>query len=241
MLCKHALLITIFTVLPANAQSGEQNAKDPLRGVWRLQSWEIEGKDADLPQNPPWIIIKKDKVLYGGGELGSFSTDSRTSPKIIDITLQNPTRTYEGIYAVERDTLKLCVNRQTDGVKERPMEFDTKDHPEWRLLTFQRDKDRDNSAEGLSGFVGVQISADERTKTVKINAVIKKSPAEKAGVRMDDKLLAVAGNQVGTLKEVIGLIQKAQPGTELRLRIERDGKERDVAIKVGVLPFFFFD
>ncbi|MBI3409272.1 MAG: TIGR03067 domain-containing protein [Planctomycetes bacterium] len=235
------LFIVVSVPFLVFAQNGDDKSKDKLQGTWKLDGWELEGKAVDLPQSPPWLIIEKDKVLYGGGELATLTVDPRTTPKIIDLTFQDPKRVYEGIYTVDGETLKMCVNRLTDGVKERPSGFDTKDHPEWRLLVFKRDKERKNGAEGLSGFVGIAIQFKADTKAMNINSVIKKSPAEKAGVKMDDKLLSVGGEKAGELKGVVALIQKARPGTELNLRIERDGKERDIAIKVGVLPFYFLD
>jgi C-terminal processing protease CtpA/Prc len=148
----------------------------------------------------------------------------------------------EGIYVVDDDTLKICVNPATDGVKERPGEFSTKDKPGHRLLVFKRDKDRKpDSIEGLAGFVGVQIKVDDDSKQVMVVDTNKGSPAEKAGLKKDDVLLKIGDQDATDLKSVVNTIRKVKPGSELSLRINRDGKEKDLTVKATVVPFFPLD
>jgi uncharacterized protein (TIGR03067 family) len=241
MLCLLAFPALALAVGPA-ALAEPKKGLAPLQGTWKLTSMEINGRSVDVPQNPPRWVIKGNKVRYAGQELAVLTVDAGTTPKNIDLAFVSPKRILEGIYAVDKDTLKLCVNRQTDGVKERPQEFDTKDKAEWRLLVFTRDKaGAGEGKEGLDGFVGIQIAAGPNANEVVIGAVIKGSPAEKAGVKKDDLLVKVGAEEATGVQQVVALCRRAAPGSELTLRVKRDGKEQDIPVKVGVLPFFFLD
>ena len=55
----------------------------------------------------------------------------------------------------EIDTLKVCLNGQSAGVKERPTGFALDGHPAWRRLTFERIKPAD--ATPGPAFVGLVL------------------------------------------------------------------------------------
>jgi len=62
------------------------------------------------------------------------------------------------------------------------------------------------------------------------------SPAEKAGLKRGDVVIALNGKAVvepGALSREIAMMK---PGTEVQLRINRDGKERDLSVHIGQLP-----
>jgi uncharacterized protein (TIGR03067 family) len=242
MSAKIACLVAAVGLL-AGFVRAEDVAKDKLlQGAWKFESLEIDGKPAELPDNAYWWFIKGDKVLYGGSELAALTIDAETSPRCIDLAFRDPKRVFEGIYAIEDDTLKICVNPVTEGVKERPADFSTKGKPSARLLTFKRDKDRKaDSTEGLAGFVGIQIKAEDEGKQVVVVAAIPGSPADKAGLKKDDLILKVGDQDAQDLKSVVNFIRKVKPGVEVSLRVKRDGKEKDITIKATVLPFYLLE
>ena len=132
-------------------------AADPptdLQGTWRLISAEAEADGINLPDAKPTLVIKGNKVLYGGKEIATISADPAASPKVIDFKFNDPDRTNEGIYTLEKGTLKICLNGQSEGVKERPTGFNLDGHSAWRLLTFEKIKPEE--AGPGSGFVGIQ-------------------------------------------------------------------------------------
>jgi S1-C subfamily serine protease len=49
----------------------------------------------------------------------------------------------------------------------------------------------------------------------------------------------VGGSDVTDLRSVIDPVRQAKPGSKLEFHIRRDGKEKDVTVKVGILPFAF--
>jgi uncharacterized protein (TIGR03067 family) len=237
----------ILAALPTAAARGadEPARKGPLaalQGTWKLTALEADGKASDLPEAPFWWVVKGNKIYYGGQELARATADDTTRPRCIDLAFRNPERTLEGIYAVEAGTFKVCVNRSAEGVKERPSGFSTRDKTDWRLLTFKRDKDRKtDDVAGLGGFVGLTIQVDRDSQKVVVAAVQAGSPAMKAGLKKADVLVRVGTLEVSGLPGVIKSIRQAQPNTELVLRTRRGGKEQDVTVKVGVLPFFLLD
>jgi uncharacterized protein (TIGR03067 family) len=221
---------------PAAARAAEAPAE--LQGTWKLVSVEIQGKARDFTDGPPRWIIKGNKVRYGGDEIAQLTANAAAEPKIIDLEFLNPKKVYEGVYAVEKDTLQICVNNQTEGVKERPNGFSTKDRENWRLLVFERDKaEKPDPLAGMTGFLGVALRLDPERKEIIVNDVFDGSPAKKAGFRKDDVILQIADSAVTELRPAIDAVQRKKPGSELAFRIRRDGKERDLTVKLGVVPF----
>jgi uncharacterized protein (TIGR03067 family) len=221
---------------PAEARAAEAPAE--LQGTWKLVSVEIQGTSRDLTDGSPRWVIKGNKVRYGGDEIALLTANAAAEPKIIDVEFLTPKKVYEGIYTVEKDTLKICLNNQTEGVKERPNGFSTKDRENWRLLVFERDKaEKADPLAGMTGFLGVALRLDPEGKQLIVNDVFDGSPAKKAGLRKDDVILQIAGEKITELRPAIDAVRRTKPGSDLAFRIRRDGKERDLAVKMGVVPF----
>ena len=68
-----------------------------------------------------------------------------------------------------------------------------------------------------------------------ISGVEPGSPAEKAGLKSGDVVLGVNGKEINQLSELSGAIAATKPGNNARLQIWRDGKSRDVDVKVAEL------
>jgi periplasmic serine protease, Do/DeqQ family len=62
------------------------------------------------------------------------------------------------------------------------------------------------------------------------------SPAEKAGLKVGDIIVAVDGEKVREVRELQFRIMKTLPGTEITLTIIRGGKEQTIKAKVGEMP-----
>jgi uncharacterized protein (TIGR03067 family) len=237
-----ALLACVaLTLVGPAARADDKPKKAPaeLQGSWKLSSIEMDGKMIDpVGGGEPRWVIKGDKILYGGEEIIQFTADPSTTPRIIDLKFRDPENVYEGIYVVEKDTLKVCLNRKADGAKDRPGEFKTKDTGDWVLLAFEREKaPPKNLAEGLTGYAGIRIRNDEDQKATVVDAPIKGSPAEKAGLKKGDVVLKVGATAATDLETVIKAVRAAKAGEKLDFLVKRDGKEVTVTVKVGVFPF----
>lgn len=94
------------------------------------------------------------------------------------------------------------------------------------------------------GVLGVKISSvnnqliSERNlklggyEGVYVDTVLEKSAAEIAGLKQGDVILSVDDKNIRNASELIGLIGRHRPGDEVKLKINRDGKERDINVKL---------
>jgi len=228
MLPRLAVFLLAAQVFAADPPAG-------LQGSWKLVLVETDAGPADLPDARPALVIKADKLLHGGHEIARLTTDPAADPKVIDLKFDKPERTYEGIYSLEKDTLKLCLNGRSQGIKERPSGFTVDGHPGWRRLTFERVKPED--AGPGPGFVGLVLMFDEANKQILIQGTLDGSPAKAAGLRKDDVVLSIGGALVETLRGAVDSVRAVKPGGELALKVRRAGKEVDVTVTVAFVPF----
>ncbi|QNA91208.1 trypsin-like serine protease [Massilia sp. Dwa41.01b] len=69
-----------------------------------------------------------------------------------------------------------------------------------------------------------------------IAGVVRNGPADRAGVRPGDILLAVEGKKVANTGEMLNLIAGLAPGAKARLTLMRQNRESTVAVTVGKRP-----
>ncbi len=72
------------------------------------------------------------------------------------------------------------------------------------------------------GYLGVMGSAV-------IAAVMSGSPADKAGMRANDRVIAVDGHETGSWDDMVGIV-KASPGRRLDFAVERAGRRLDLMV-----------
>jgi putative serine protease PepD len=95
------------------------------------------------------------------------------------------------------------------------------------------------AAEGAAadGYVGIGINEDELDNgKVIIEAVARDSAAAKAGLKRGDRILKIGDTEVTDLKTLIDAVRKNKPGDEVKFKIERDGKEEEIKVKIGERP-----
>jgi len=69
-----------------------------------------------------------------------------------------------------------------------------------------------------------------------IAGVVRGGPADRAGMRPGDILVAVAGKQVSNTSEMLNLIAQLEPGEKAPLRILRKNREATLDVTVGKRP-----
>ncbi len=69
-----------------------------------------------------------------------------------------------------------------------------------------------------------------------IAQVLKGSPADRAGLKVGDIIVALNGKKLDSVRDLQFSIMKTKPGTEVELTIIRDGKRKTLRVKVGELP-----
>lgn len=86
------------------------------------------------------------------------------------------------------------------------------------------------------GWLGVRFAwSDASAERAEVAAVVPGSAAEEAGVRRGDVILRIDG-RAATRAEVERLAGRLSPGDEVRLRLLRDGRERDLRVTAGERP-----
>ena len=74
----------------------------------------------------------------------------------------------------------------------------------------------------------------KRAGRVAVESVLKNSPAERAGLRPGDQVLSVDDRDIATwdLPEITALFDDGEPGRKVPLRVLRDGREKQVKMRL---------
>jgi serine protease Do len=96
------------------------------------------------------------------------------------------------------------------------------------------------------GFIGVSLVdvSPDLQKSLKLPTTVgalvldvsSPSPAQRAGLRVYDLILSVDDQDVGSNDQLIREIARREPGGVVRLHLLRDGRERDVQVKLTERP-----
>jgi hypothetical protein len=89
----------------------------------------------------------------------------------------------------------------------------------------RRQDDRSANDEDPAGL-GV-IVAMEQDRIV-VRRVTRDSPAEEAGIEEGDEILAIDGRRIRDSQQLIQVVGQQDPGSEVEIRIRRDGEEKTV-------------
>src|ERR1043165_3149631 len=93
------------------------------------------------------------------------------------------------------------------------------------------------------GFLGVyaeNISRENmsryrvnQVRGVGVTQVIKDSPAEKAGLRKDDVILVLDGENVSSVRKLNRLVSELSPDQSVKVTISRGGSEQEITATIG--------
>lgn len=87
------------------------------------------------------------------------------------------------------------------------------------------------------GYLGIKIRASqEGEKGIVIEEVIEDAPASKGGLKVEDVILKVNGQDVSELQTFVEIVRATKPGDQLTLTIKRGDKEMELKIKAGTAP-----
>ena len=81
----------------------------------------------------------------------------------------------------------------------------------------------ESSAQGGDGYEVI----------IKIDKVIKDTPAEKAGLLVGDRIMKIDGKKIESSKLVSKLIEKKDVGDKIEIEIERDGKTKKINCEIA--------
>ena len=75
----------------------------------------------------------------------------------------------------------------------------------------------------------------DSTKGVLVSAIMKDSPAEKAGLEAGDIILKIDGRDVEGTGQLRNTVAMVAPGTKVQLLVYREGREKTVTVSIGEL------
>ncbi|HUI09246.1 MAG TPA: PDZ domain-containing protein, partial [Bacteroidota bacterium] len=74
------------------------------------------------------------------------------------------------------------------------------------------------------------------TKGCLVGGVNRDGPADKAGIKRGDVITKFNGSEVENSVQLRNLVAEAEPGSDANVMVLRDGKERDIVVKLGERP-----
>ncbi|MDT8368123.1 MAG: trypsin-like peptidase domain-containing protein [Longimicrobiales bacterium] len=75
-----------------------------------------------------------------------------------------------------------------------------------------------------------------RVEGAMVQAVTEGGPAEDAGIRQEDVIVAVDGEPVGYVSQLQGRVAMYRPGDRVTLTVYRDGEPREISVRLGEAP-----
>ncbi|HEX3034251.1 MAG TPA: DegQ family serine endoprotease [Thermodesulfobacteriota bacterium] len=104
-------------------------------------------------------------------------------------------------------------------------------------------KDKGKVVRGWIGVMIQQITPEiaegmdlKEAEGALVSDVTPGGPADKAGIRRGDIIVEFNGHEIKSISELTSRVALATPGTEVKLKIIRDGKEKDITAKLEELP-----
>ena len=103
-------------------------------------------------------------------------------------------------------------------------------------LPVKRGEDRDKivpPAPAGPGFLGIMV---QPAGSPEIAGFPENSPSEKAGLQTGDLITKVKRMTVGSVQDLLDIMQKTRPGERVSVTVTRDSKERTVIVTLGKRP-----
>jgi uncharacterized protein (TIGR03067 family) len=137
------MVVSAGFVATACADDKAREDRVALQGTWISESLEAMGQPARASEVWEFLVKGNQISLKTQGQVAAvvtFKLDPTLDPRLIDWTFTEggPNgQTWEGIYALDGDTLKLCIARTE---RERPTAFVTKPDVNCVLIVLKRQK-----------------------------------------------------------------------------------------------------
>lgn len=155
------------------------------------------------------------------------SNSTKSSSKVTEIV-----NTYNSI--VDNYYDDIDKNKLADAAIKGMIE--SLDDPYSNYMDSETTSSFNESVEGSFVGIGVVVTYDENLKYNTIIDVIKGTPAEKYGLKVDDVIVKVDGEDV---KEAYGdnlaKLIRGKQGTKVKLTIKRGNKEKEITLKRGIV------
>ena len=176
----------------------------------------VSARGRDIGAGPYDDFIQIDAPINHGNSGGpAFNTKGEVIG--INAAIYSPSGGNVGIaFAIPADTAKQVINElKNDGHVVRG----------WLGVQIQPVSQDIADSLGLKKAEGALVANPTDT-----------SPAEEAGIKTGDAILAVDGKPVKGPRELAKMIAGYEPGAKVDVQIWRDGKEKTLTVKLGKMP-----
>jgi hypothetical protein len=128
---------------------------------------------------------------------------------------------------------RMTIDYQAKEMTFIPVDYEPKDMMKelMRTLLNPTKKAKVLVPAGQWGFRAAKAK-DDAEAGVNVEEVYADTPAAKAGLKVGDRLLTLDGRWTDSVPDCFAAAAHVRPGAEARLRIRRDGKERELTLKV---------
>jgi putative serine protease PepD len=87
------------------------------------------------------------------------------------------------------------------------------------------------------GPADVSVTVDGASRdAAQLKEILSGGPAEKAGLKVGDAVIAVDGEPVNSASSLVGQLRERQAGADVKLTVVRDGKSTDITVTLGTKP-----
>ena len=135
----------------------------------------------------------------------------------------------------DRDTNHSFRDRREDRIEERGR-FDDRDRQDDRFRDDSRRAERrQERRDDRNSPAGLGVVLDMYQDDVEVRDVAPGSPADRAGIRRGDQILAVNGQRINGPEQLAQLVREEDPGSRVDIRIRRDGEQRNLTAELEPL------
>jgi uncharacterized protein (TIGR03067 family) len=147
---RYAMLASVV-VLAVHAVSGADDDPtmkdlDAMQGTWKVVELSEKGEKVAAKETAPVeVVILATKMTFNDDgkfrEEITLTVDAKQNPKTLDMKYTkggNTGKMQTAIYAIEGDTLKICINEKKNGA--RPTEFTSTKENEFALVVLKKAK-----------------------------------------------------------------------------------------------------
>jgi S1-C subfamily serine protease len=192
----------------------------PAAGAWVLSAaaWGTEG-----PAVSVGILSASQRTLAGTNYPPLLQCDLRTA------------ETSSGAGVVDRQGHLIGIVVATDAQHDhRGWTYAVPSNHIQRLLTV-REEDPDRAGVVIlkrrRPVIGMVLDGVE--DTVVVSRVFEQSPAERAGIRVGDQMIAADGTMIRSVYQAVRPMLFKQPGDTMTFQIQRDGKTMETTVVLG--------
>ena len=106
------------------------------------------------------------------------------------------------------------------------------------LDVLERLKNDETITKPKRGFIGIRMSSGSlETRGVVVEQVLPDTPAQDAGLKADDLVVAVDGERIEDQADLAKAVSRLKPGTKIRLSIRRGDRTREIELVLDEHPY----